>query len=306
MLEFKPICIGDKDWINDCLRKNDFRGSEYSFGSNFIWSSVYNTLIAKYNGFYIVKAGEGKSTRFIFPAGEGDIKDLINALSSFSAGQGTNLKFVGVPKAAAQMLEELYGGRVKISADRDVFDYIYNRTDLVTLKGKKYHSKRNHINRFMENNWSYEPISSDNIEECLQMNELWCKENLCREKDAVTKEEKEEQISKHKEFCVVKYSFEHFEDLGFKGGLLRVDGEVQAFTFGEPVNSDTFIIHVEKALLKYQGSYPMINKTFAETIDEKFTYINREDDTGAENLRKAKLSYKPVFMEEKYTVEFTD
>lgn len=306
MLEFKPITIGDKNWINEILKKNDFRGSEYCFGTNFIWSKTFKTNIARFKDFYIVKAGSGRDLRYIFPAGTGDYDELFGVLSKHSKSEGANLKFVATPRIITEMLIEKYAEKVKVEPVRDYFDYIYNRTDLTTLKGKKYHSKRNHINRFMENNWIFEPITDENITECLKMNELWCKENLCNEKNAVTKEEKQQQIDKHNEFCVVNYSLEHFFELGFSGGVLRVDGEMQAFTFGEPLNSDTFIVHVEKALTQFQGAYPMINKCFASTIDERFTYINREDDTGAENLRKAKLSYKPAFLEEKFTVEFID
>ena len=43
----------------------------------------------------------------------------------------------------------------------------------------------------------------------------------------------------------------------------------------------------------------MINQQFVEHECMNYKYVNREDDTGAEGLRKAKLSYRPVFMVEK-------
>ena len=45
--------------------------------------------------------------------------------------------------------------------------------------------------------------------------------------------------------------------------------------------------------------YLMINQQFVEHECSEYTYINREEDTGAEGLRKAKLSYRPVFLVEK-------
>lgn len=90
-----------------------------------------------------------------------------------------------------------------------------------------------------------------------------------------------------------------FEELKLTGGVLRIDGDVVAFTLGEPVCSDTFVVHIEKAFAEVQGAYPMINQQFVEHECMDYQYINREEDTGAEGLRKAKLSYRPVFMVEK-------
>ena len=90
-------------------------------------------------------------------------------------------------------------------------------------------------------------------------------------------------------------------ELQLQGGLLRAapDGEVIAFAIGEPLNPDTFVVHIEKAFAEIQGAYPMINQQFAEHAAAGYQYVNREEDTGAEGLRKAKLSYRPVFLVEK-------
>lgn len=82
-------------------------------------------------------------------------------------------------------------------------------------------------------------------------------------------------------------------------GLIRLDGEVIAFSIGEPVCNDTFVVHIEKAYAHIQGAYPIINQQFAEHEAAGYFYVNREEDVGAEGLRKAKLSYRPVFLQEK-------
>ena len=93
------------------------------------------------------------------------------------------------------------------------------------------------------------------------------------------------------------------EELELIGGILRVEGEVVAFTIGEPISDDTFVVHIEKAYAEIQGAYPMINQQFVEHECLKYKYVNREEDTGAEGLRKAKLSYQPVFLVEKGNVK---
>lgn len=104
------------------------------------------------------------------------------------------------------------------------------------------------------------------------------------------------------ELCAVRNCFENFLALGLRGGLLRVDGRVVAYTMGLPLNSDTFIVHIEKAFSDVAGAYPMINREFAAHNCADFKYVNREDDVGDEGLRRAKLSYKPAILLEKFIV----
>ena len=101
--------------------------------------------------------------------------------------------------------------------------------------------------------------------------------------------------------CVTLNYLRLFEELGMRGGLLRAEGRVVAFSIGEALNEDTVVVHVEKAFADVPGAYPMINQQFVIHETEGFTYINREEDTGAEGLRQAKLSYHPVYMVEKGT-----
>ena len=203
--------------------------------------------------------------------------------------------------AGYNMVEEirrLYPDAVA-SYNRDGSDYVYLAEDLAELKGKKYHSKRNHLNRFYENDWSFEPITHENMSECIAMNEIWCSENICEfgcdDNDSRSKED---------ESCIVRCSFKYYDKLGYKGGLIRVNGEAQAFCFGEEAADDTFVVHVEKALRNYQGAYTAINREFVRSLCGRYKYINREEDTGEENLRKAKLSYYPVFLEDKFDITF--
>ena len=104
--------------------------------------------------------------------------------------------------------------------------------------------------------------------------------------------------------CAVGIGLEHFFDLGLVGGILRVDGRIQAFSYGEQQCSDTFVTHVEKAFTDYDGAYPMINYMMANRFCKGLEYINREEDRGEENLRKAKKSYHPCFMVEKFSAVY--
>ncbi|MGN0589776.1 MAG: DUF2156 domain-containing protein [Ruminiclostridium sp.] len=286
MIEFRKPELSDREWVLPLLKLSDFRGCEYTFGNNYVWRNAFDLSIARYKNFYIVKNKSG----FFFPSGKGDIAEVLGELEGYCREKDIPFVISSSNTLSMMTLKEIYGEKAEVTANTDDFDYIYRYEDLTELKGKKYHQKRNHIARFSENNWSYEEISPENIGECLEMNEEWLRRSGS-------------ENGRAEESAVAAESLMHFNELGYIGGILRVDGKIQAFTFGEPLNSDTFNVHVEKALTDYQGAYPMINRQFLLNSVHGFKFVNREEDTGEENLRKAKLSYYPCFMEEKFTVK---
>lgn len=292
-LNFRPPELSDREWAVKLLAESDFRGCLYTFGNNYVWRNVYNAEICRFEDFYLLKNTDHTDgvPRFLYPAGSGDIRRLIPALKEYCRVQKIPLLMTANAECTA-VLKSLYPD-VGAIPDRDGFDYVYNSADLAELKGKRYHSKRNHLNRFYENSWSFEPITADNILDCREVLNKWLDSG-------------EPDEEKSTEAGVVNESLTCFGELGYTGGLLRVNGEPQAFTFGESSAADTFVVHAEKALLNYQGAYAAVNCEFAKTLADKFTYINREEDTGSEGLRKAKLSYHPAFLEEKFLITFTE
>lgn len=290
MLEFKEVELSDRDVIIKYLEKADYKGSEYSFGNNFIWQCANKIEFTLLDGFYCLKSNWKSSDIYTFPAGKGDIKSVIEKLMADSFEKEKKFKLRGITKENVTLLEEIFPEKFEFIENRDEFDYIYSAEKLINLPGKKMHSKRNHIARFKENNWTYENINENNLNECVQMSRDWCKKYFCNEDQSLVHEK-----------CAIKKAFENFFVLDFKGGVLKIDGEVVAFTIGEKLSSDTFIVHIEKAYHEIQGAYPMINQQFVINNCKEFVYVNREEDLGEEGLRKAKLSYKPEILLEKYT-----
>ena len=288
-LKFRRIELSDKNRVWELLEKSGFRGCEYTFGNNFVWRDVYKVEVCFFEDFYFVKQLDGENTRFLYPAGTGNVERAVGLIAEYCRENGLKPRILANKEKSAE-ITALFPDYTA-EPMRDFYDYVYLADDLANLKGKKYHAKRNHLNRFYENNWSFEPITADNLAECAELNERWCEENL----DVDDKGKLEEQI-------VVHQSLEHYEELGYYGGLIRVDGVVEAFSFGECSAENCFVVHVEKASRKYQGAYAAINCELVKALCGKFPFINREDDAGSENLRKAKLSYYPAFFEEKFYV----
>ena len=288
-LDFKPITLADQEWMTALLNEGHRGSLEYNFTSNFIWRKVYKLHASRFGDHLLVMA-DAENPTFIFPSGKSDPSDAVRALAKYTAERGVPLVFNTVLNQDQGRLEALFPGQFTFEPDRNDFDYVYQAKNLMTLKGKKLSNKRNRVNRFMasERQWSYERLTPENLDEAHLMSLTWCREAGCMEDEDLFNES-----------CAVEQAFKHYEALKLTGGLLRAGRKVIAFTMGEPLNADTYLVHVEKAYNNIEGAYQMINQQFALDAFEKYTYINREDDAGDEGLRKAKLSYAPAFLVEK-------
>lgn len=293
MIDFKPVELSDKAWMDSHIREENSQSADFNFTNIYIWDKSFYQHVAEYGGRLLVKLTYPEHPFYTFPVGGGDLVPIVSALYEDAKKNGLNLIIRGMTPEHIPMLEAAFPGKFEISPDTPFFDYMYSTEKLATLSGKKLHSKRNHINRFLEdNNWSIEPLTGDNLNECKAFTETWLGEHNGKFDDFPS------------ESSALARAFDNFDFLELEGAVLRVDGAIAAYAIGEKLNSDTFVIHFEKAVPDIQGAYAMINREFARMILEKHPktiYINREDDMGMENLRRAKRSYYPEFMVEKYS-----
>ncbi len=292
MIEFKRPELTDRELIQGYYDSYPSRSCERCFANNYLWSVQEETAFAVVEGTLVFDSVYRGKTYFSWPAGpENKVVEAIEALDRYACDKlDQDLRFYHLTPSFFERLESLEPGRWQIVYDRDMADYIYEREKLSSLSGKKLHGKRNHINRFVEQNpdWHYEPISADNACDAEKVALRWRRENGC-----------DEDPAKRIESCIALRAIELFDDLKLEGGILYTGIEPVAFTLGEPLCDDTFVIHIEKAVDGVQGAYPMINREFVRHACEDYTYVNREEDTGAEGLRRAKMSYRPAFLEEK-------
>ena len=291
MIPFQDITLADKDTITSFTMKSNRRNCDLSFSNLCSWRFLYNTQFAVVDNFLVFKFWAGEQLAYMMPVGTGDLKAALKELIEDAGKENQSFCMLGVCANMRAELETILPEQFTFTEDRDYADYIYLRSDLSTLKGKKFQAKRNHINRFRNTypDYEYAPITPDRIQECLDLEAEWCKVNNCAQQEGTGNERR-----------ALVYALHNFEVLGLTGGILRVNGKIVAFTFGMPINHETFGVHVEKADTTIDGAYAMINYEFANRIPEQYIYINREEDLGIEGLRKAKLSYQPVTILEKY------
>ena len=186
----------------------------------------------------------------------------------------------------------MVSGAVPFHTDRNSFDYIYAIEDLALLKGRKFQRKRNHLNRFLQT-WQHQvtELSQTDPQVIAQLAERWYEKRRLADPTSDTLMEQ----------AALKKAFRHLGELALEGLVLWVDGEPVAMTLGSFLNQDTFDVQFEKAIM--EEAYPVINWEFARYLQNKYPqlrWLNREEDMGLEGLRKAKLSYNPHHMVEKY------
>ena len=292
-IQFKRPELEDQELLEGYFRKYPSMSCERTFVNVYLWSRHYKVKFAEVCNTIIFETDEDPYS-ITWPVGSDEnVKEALDYMMEYF--QMCNLPFhmYCITPDQFEKLEKWYPGQFEIEYVRDDADYVYESERLISLSGKKLHGKRNHINKFkaVNEDWAYETMSADNLEECFQMALKWRNINGC-----------EEDMEKNSEMCVTLNSLRLFEELHLKGGILRVNGEIVAFTIGEELTEDMFVVHIEKAYSDVQGAYTMINQQFVEHECSGYRYINREEDTGADGLRQAKLSYQPAFLVEKGNV----
>ena len=292
MIDFRPFDLQNKTQYDQLRLAAGERGCEYSFVNLYLWGRQSCAFL---EGHYVFFSQFHRRSVYLFPIGQGDIQPALEAVIHDARKRGIPCRFTGMLEKECALLEQLYPGKFHYHHDRDSFDYIYDINDLADLKGKKFQKKRNHLNRFWTTNPGAEltPITKENISRCKALVAQWYDLRLEADPHA---DFKMEQVAMNR-------ALDNWESLGMEGLILSCDGKDVAMTAGSYFGGDTFDIHFEKALDIADGAYAAINNGFAKYLREKYPqiqYLNREDDMGLEGLRKAKLSYNPHHLVEKY------
>ncbi len=291
MIDFKRIELSDKPLYDSYLENESGRGCEFSFANLYLWG---RQSFAEVYGHIVMFSQFNRRSVYPYPLGSGDKKAVLDAIIEDSAARGIPCRITGVSEHARKTMEELYPNRFRFHCDEGAFDYVYSIDDLAELKGKKYHSKRNHLNRFCENypNFFVEPLGDGNIEKVRSMAKTWYDAKLAEDPNG----------DYHMERAALEKAFRDYRGLCMDGLVLLDGDDVLAFTLGSRLSVDTFDVNFEKAKVGVNGAYAAINNEFAKYIREKYPeikYLDREEDMGLEGLRKAKKSYYPHHMVEK-------
>lgn len=282
-MNWKKLTIKSRDELQEFL-KNKFETSDMNFTNLFLWSFSENIQYAVEDDILYIKGFYESNEYYFSPVLKDDNRDkIISAVKKIKENSG---KIVFVPENYKEFLKDNF----IVTEERDSFDYIYLQEDLAELKGRKFSSKKNKVNKFKKTyNFTYEKISKENIEDIRCFQREWS-EN--RKEDAII-------VS---ETLGIEELLNNYETLELRGGVIKVNGKIVAYAIGEKLTENMGVIHIEKGISDYQGSYQMINMYVAKEEFPDVEFLNREDDFGSLGLRGAKLSYQPIKFIKKYSI----
>ena len=178
-------------------------------------------------------------------------------------------------------------------------EYVYEADALSRLSGNRYKSKRNAYNAFVARYASaalimpYRPTDCD---ACFSCYDPWHILRATQYNDEVYRAMLNDSRSAH------RVAIANAEALGLIGRTVRLNGDISGYTFGYPLNADTFCILLEVADLRIKGLAQFIYREFCKELMDNYKWINAMDDSGLENLRRVKQSYHPAQLIPSYNV----
>ncbi|MDE6317000.1 MAG: phosphatidylglycerol lysyltransferase domain-containing protein [Muribaculaceae bacterium] len=296
-LKFKRIMLEDMLIISNFLEKSASRTCDYTVGGIYMWVHYFNYRYCIYrNTLFIEGVSEEDMSRpaFSMPLGELPLAEGIELLRGYCADNGYTLRFSAIPEDRIDEFRAV--GNWTIEPLPDWADYMYEAEAMATLSGKKLSKKRNHVNRFMLDNPDARliPLRPENVDKVLEAFYRWDDEEGLQSLTAM--EERDMTVN----------VLRHLDKLpGFEGAYLDDGrGNIVAFTVGEVIG-DTLYDHIEKMDHSVSGAGTAVFHLYVKAMMEKYPglcYVNREEDVGDEGLRKAKQSYHPSALLQKYDI----
>lgn len=301
MLEFKKVELQDQKLISDYFKEIPPYFVEHSFTTLLAWQEAYDFQFALDEDYIFIKNTYNGITSLFPPFsqnGKNSVTKYEKALKKIiDFCESLNLPCIlsEVGDKELPLIEKAMPEMFTVQRDRNNANYIYKVEDLVKLEGKKYQSKRNHLNSFKRNYpfYKYVPLTQDLVAACKDTMKRWAQDNNVTNVTTVNQEK-----------TAIELLLDNMTILNLKGACIMLGGQVEAFTIGEKIREDLAYIIIEKANAAYKGLYAAINQMFLAESWSDCVYVNRAEDMGLANLRRTKQSYLPYELAMKYVLKY--
>ncbi|MDR2201819.1 MAG: phosphatidylglycerol lysyltransferase domain-containing protein [Clostridiales bacterium] len=296
-LNFRKIELSDQKIYDRILGKSHkFLGWEYSFAMIWTWDADSQTYICEKGGTALVYT-DFESERTFFPPLLTDpaaLPDAVETIADYCAADNRKFSINGLTKEQAAVLD---ADKYVIKTDRGDADYIYSAADLINLTGKKYHAKRNFVNRFTAKyEYVFRDYAAADYPRVLDLYDRWY-ENARHENNDLRADG---MLSMERR--VTERTLAYADALRLKIAVIESGGKIIAFSANKTEANGVAFTLLEKGDVAYEGIYQAVNQMSAARYFSGAELVNREEDMNVEGLRKAKLSYCPIMLLEKYSL----
>jgi hypothetical protein len=283
---FRKIELTDRGAVEDRFERFPTDVSERTFAAIFVWRNyATRSRVSMLGDHLLVSWRREQFGDLLLPPVGPDPPRIIADLAA-ARPEGFNGVFCLTEPTVSGLRERSFAPEPL----RDEWDYVYRTADLVALEGPKYHTQRKEIKKATSQyELAFERMTEEHREASLELEEVWCDLKACSFDKLSSAED-----------AALKEALLNFDALGLMGGVVLIDGKVEALAVGERLNSNTAVVHFEKANPNVRGLYPFINQQFCEKVLKDFEFVNREQDVGEPGLRRAKEGYHPHHFVEKH------
>jgi len=280
-LQFEPISLDRQNDYLEILSRCPQITSDYSFINLWAWAEEFDLRWAWDDD--LIWICQYRPEEYLWaPVG---YWNAIDWQSRLRANSSARTLFTRVPERLLNLWRQDLPQKIHVEEERGNWDYLYKVMDLIELKGKRYHKKKNLLNQFRRKyDYTYLPFGADTVKQAMAMQTDWCTWRDCESSDILSSENR----------AIFKILKDWKQLAGLFGGALVADGSMVAYTIAEALSRDMLLIHFEKGDTQYKGIYQAINQQFLENSASDYIFVNREQDLNDEGLRKAKLSYHPL------------
>ncbi|MDO5490938.1 MAG: phosphatidylglycerol lysyltransferase domain-containing protein, partial [Bacillota bacterium] len=242
------ITIEDRETLEKYLNGFEYKTSGLSFSAQYMWREI-NQFSWDMVGDYMCIAGvshleleEGIELPFLFPpltaTGKYDRKKLretiLDAKTIFDR-QGHPFSLRLVPFHLMEIIEEAVP-ELRWQDDRPNYDYIYLTQDLIDLKGRGFHSKKNHLNYFKKTyDYRYVEMTSDMADDAMTfIAEFNRRKNVPAHEMEMLKMEEQ----------AMDDVLRNIEAVGYSAGAILIDGKIEAIAIGGRLGGNMITEHV--------------------------------------------------------------
>lgn len=275
----QKITCKEKEKIEYLRRSYGHDLAVHAFASLYLWQEQLGLSLYMGERMFCVKSVWHGRNAWYFPCGEeSEVRNFIRTLK-----KEKDVKLVCLRWKDVLWMQKNYPNEWNYMPDEMEDEYIYSIREHLELKGGAYANMRTQVHR-VERDYKPETrmLDSLNEEDAVSIIRKWRRRKGQFSEGFLSDDQVNETLIRMR------------RELSGEGVIVYLGGSPVSVVAGVPLSKDTFDIIVAKSTENLQGVSYYAKREFMKKIQDRFQYINMEDDMGIPGLRKMKKAMRPV------------